>query len=94
MKSLKELFRIGPGPSSSHTLATYIIGFDVNKLKGLIYNNQAVRKTTYSGVWRSLVSRLVRDQEAMGSSPVTPTIFYESIHLKVSAFFVGLWSRT
>ena len=25
------------------------------------------------GVWRSLVSRLVRDQEAMGSSPVTPT---------------------
>ncbi len=26
------------------------------------------------GVWRSLVSRLVRDQEAMGSNPVTPTI--------------------
>ena len=26
------------------------------------------------GVWRSLVSRLVRDQEAAGSSPATPTI--------------------
>ena len=25
------------------------------------------------GVWRSLVSRLVRDQEAAGSSPATPT---------------------
>lgn len=33
------------------------------------YNNQAF------GVWRSLVSRLVRDQEAAGSSPATPTIF-------------------
>ena len=29
--------------------------------------------STNIGVWRSLVSRLVRDQEAMGSSPVTPT---------------------
>ena len=27
-----------------------------------------------SGVWRSLVSRLVRDQEAPGSNPGTPTI--------------------
>ena len=26
------------------------------------------------GVWRSLVSRLVRDQEASGSNPDTPTI--------------------
>jgi hypothetical protein len=26
------------------------------------------------GVWRSLVSRLVRDQEAAGSNPATPTI--------------------
>ena len=26
------------------------------------------------GVWLSLVERLVRDQEAAGSSPVTPTI--------------------
>ena len=27
-----------------------------------------------NGVWHSLVVRLVRDQEAAGSSPVTPTI--------------------
>ena len=47
-------------------------------LNFLIYNNQAVRKATYFGVWRSLVSRLVRDQEAMGSSPVTPTIKMKS----------------
>ena len=31
------------------------------------YNNRA------NGVWRSLVSRLVRDQEASGSNPDTPT---------------------
>ena len=29
------------------------------------------------GVWHSLVVRLVRDQEAAGSSPVTPTIISE-----------------
>ena len=27
-----------------------------------------------NGVWHSLVVRLVRDQEAAGSNPVTPTI--------------------
>ena len=32
------------------------------------YNKQAI------GVWRSLVSRLVRVQEASGSNPDTPTI--------------------
>ena len=31
------------------------------------YNNLAI------GVWRSLVSRLVRVQEARGSNPLTPT---------------------
>ena len=31
---------------------------------------------TRFGVWRSLVSRLVRDQEAAGSSPATPTNFF------------------
>ncbi len=35
------------------------------------YNIQA------DGVWRSLVSRLVRDQEASGSNPDTPTIIAE-----------------
>jgi hypothetical protein len=27
-----------------------------------------------SGVWRSLVARFVRDEEAVGSNPATPTI--------------------
>ena len=40
----------------------------LDKRQNLRYNNQAF------GVWRSLVSRLVRDQEASGSSPDTPTI--------------------
>ena len=30
-------------------------------------------KKTHLGVWHSLVVRLVRDQEAAGSNPVTPT---------------------
>ena len=51
----------------------------------IVYNTKS-----HIGVWRSLVSRLVRDQEAMGSSPVTPTIFYESIHFKVSAFLLAV----
>ena len=33
-----------------------------------------MREKTRSGVWLSLVERLVRDQEAAGSNPVTPTI--------------------
>ena len=40
----------------------------LDKLPQIPYNTRA------DGVWRSLVSRLVRDQEAMGSNPVTPTI--------------------
>ena len=35
----------------------------------IVYNSKS-----HFGVWRSLVSRLVRDQEAMGSNPVTPTM--------------------
>lgn len=35
----------------------------------LLYN----LNVAFIGVWRSLVSRLVRDQEASGSSPDTPT---------------------
>ena len=27
-----------------------------------------------NGVWRSLVARFVRDEEAVGSNPATPTI--------------------
>ena len=37
------------------------------------YNTQAI------GVWRSLVSRLVRVQEASGSNPDTPTKKMESV---------------
>ena len=29
------------------------------------------------GVWRSLVARFVRDEEAVGSNPATPTIVQE-----------------
>jgi hypothetical protein len=28
-----------------------------------------------SGVWRSLVARFVRDEEAVGSNPATPTLW-------------------
>ncbi len=41
--------------------------------KGLIYFNKCIIIFRHCGVWRSLVSRLVRDQEAGGSSPLTPT---------------------
>jgi hypothetical protein len=30
--------------------------------------------TEASGVWRSLVARVVRDDEVAGSNPVTPTM--------------------
>jgi hypothetical protein len=42
--------------------------FPLDKSLFSTYNIQA------DGVWRSLVSRLVRDQEASGSNPDTPTI--------------------
>jgi hypothetical protein len=32
-----------------------------------------------SGVWRSLVARFVRDEEAVGSNPATPTSFVAGI---------------
>ena len=35
----------------------------------------AVYGTSYVGMWRSLVARLVRDQEVVGSSPVASTIY-------------------
>ena len=39
-------------------------------------NQQTIEMTAFVhvGVWRSLVSRLVRDQEASGSNPDTPTM--------------------
>lgn len=43
----------------------------------IVYNNQAVKEKTanfiFFGVWLSLVECLVRDQEAGGSNPLTPT---------------------
>ena len=40
----------------------------LDRIEFLPYNRQAI------GVWRSLVSRLVRVQEAAGSNPATPTM--------------------
>ncbi len=41
------------------------------------------------GVWLSLVERLVRDQEAAGSNPVTPTInIMKGYRLSALHFFV------
>ena len=40
-----------------------------------------------NGVWRSLVARLVRDEEVAGSNPVTPTLLKElSAHRAESSF--------
>ena len=36
-------------------------------------NSLSVRLDTSFGVWRSLVARFVRDEEAVGSNPATPT---------------------
>src|SRR3954454_23455648 len=33
----------------------------------------SARLTSSTGVWRSLVARFVRDEEAVGSNPATPT---------------------
>ena len=46
---------------------TYLLTILLDKNGCSEYNSCAI------GVWRSLVSRLVRVQEAMGSNPVTPT---------------------
>lgn len=32
-------------------------------------------RRTYSGVWRSLVAHLVRDEGVVGSNPATPTTY-------------------
>ena len=36
-------------------------------------NSLSIRLSTSFGVWRSLVARFVRDEEAVGSNPATPT---------------------
>ena len=48
----------------------------------LLYN----LNVAFIGVWRSLVSRLVRDQEASGSSPDTPTT--PGVHMDTRFYLV------
>ena len=55
----------------------------LDKGKIIPYNNLAI------GVWRSLVSRLVRVQEAPGSNPGTPTKKLESAFAG-SSFLIGV----
>ena len=46
------------------------VNWGLTQGKRLCYNDAC----RFIGVWRSLVSRMVRDHEAAGSSPATPTI--------------------
>jgi hypothetical protein len=44
------------------------------------------------GVWRSLVARFVRDEEAAGSNPVTPTkIIYRTKEHPLTRVFFAFW---
>ena len=54
----------------AHTLQRYIIAFFRHRLDKRPKNQYNIWAI---GVWRSLVSRLVRVQEASGSNPDTPT---------------------
>ena len=53
---------------------TLSIGIVGALLQGLPFQQMAVDTVQTFGVWRSLVARLVRDEEVAGSNPVTPTI--------------------
>ena len=55
------------------------------KLLDILSADSYNREVPYSGVWLSLVERLVRDQEAGGSNPLTPT--NRSILIGCSDFF-------
>jgi hypothetical protein len=50
-----------------------------------------------TGVWRSLVARFVRDEEAVGSNPATPTnreIRRSLVGLSIcSAVSLGIWEE-
>ncbi len=54
---------------------------DINQ--NIQYNIKAI------GVWRSLVSRLVRVQEASGSNPDTPTKIPVTTYMVTEIFFVS-----
>ena len=47
----------------------------------MAYNHSVV------GMWRSLVARIVRDDEAAGSNPVIPTTFESKTVCKRRRFF-------
>ena len=42
----------------------------------MLLDGLRTRYPIFFGAWLSLVERLVRDQEAGGSNPLAPTIFY------------------
>ena len=48
----------------------------------MAYNHSVV------GMWRSLVARIVRDDEAAGSNPVIPTTFESKAVCKPQAVFL------
>jgi hypothetical protein len=39
-------------------------------------------------MWRSLVARLLREQEAAGSNPVIPTTKFNRLHGRMQPFFM------
>ena len=85
--SLKHFFGVGPaptvsgsrlGPVSRHacgrlTASTPVRGPVIHSWPCIRYGRTATIRAV--GVWRSMVARVVRDDEALGSSPSTPTTF-------------------
>ena len=60
---------------------------NLQKYKKTLYKSSKVRYNNLANeVWLSLVARLVRDQEAVGSSPVTSTN-KKGGHLMVTVFY-------
>ena len=72
--------------SALHTLHTPNFALRLDKHPEIRYNKLAI------GVWRSLVSRLVRVQEASGSNPDTPTKNV-GIAFAVPTFFIRVGIR-
>ena len=50
--------------------------------------NRKNKQNIFIGVWRSLVARLTGGQEAMGSSPVTPTTNFAECIQGMHSFFI------
>ena len=60
---------------------------NLDKRSAILYNNKAI------GVWHSLVVCLVRDQEAAGSSPATPTKKIRSAYAGRIFFCLHFWTK-